>query len=127
MKGLLGSNVIGVYTREYKERLLSCAADCALTTISMNQLEKRIDVFPVGVDAEALQIALADRQHATGKLLAQFGGRQVILSVDRLDPTKGILHKLRSFEYFLQKYPSMQTRVHLVMIVAPSRLSLSAY
>ena len=41
----------------------------------------------------------------------------VVLSVDSVDYTKGLNYRLNSFERFLDKYPSNQGHVVLVLIV----------
>jgi trehalose-6-phosphate synthase len=51
-----------------------------------------IGVDPIGIDTEGFRETLAERE--TARLLAdlehQYGGRQLILGVERLDYTKGI-------------------------------------
>jgi len=49
----------------------------------------------------------------------------VILSIDRLDYTKGIGNRLRGFELFLENNPAWHGRVVLVVVVVPSRVVLS--
>jgi trehalose 6-phosphate synthase/phosphatase len=52
---------------------------------------------------------------------------KVILSVDRLDYTKGILERLRAFQNFLSRYPEYQGKVRFYLIVAPSRAEIGTY
>src|SRR5690606_11686677 len=51
----------------------------------------------------------------------------LILSIDRMDYTKGIPFRLRGFEYFLDKYPQFREKVRLVMLVVPSRTNVPQY
>ncbi len=51
----------------------------------------------------------------------------VILSVDPLDRTKGILERLLGFERFLENNPAWHKRVTLVLIAVPSRTKVPDY
>src|SRR5690606_23037810 len=52
---------------------------------------------------------------------------KLILSIDRLDYTKGIPNRLLAFEYFLDKYPQFIEKVRLIMLAVPSRLNVPQY
>ena len=52
---------------------------------------------------------------------------KLVLSIDRLDYTKGIANRLKAFEYFLEKYPEFIEKVTLVMLVVPSRSNVEQY
>jgi trehalose 6-phosphate synthase len=51
----------------------------------------------------------------------------VILGVDRLDYTKGILERLLGYERFLENNPAWHKRVTLVLIAVPSRTKVADY
>jgi trehalose-6-phosphate synthase len=51
----------------------------------------------------------------------------VILGVDRLDYTKGILERLLGYERFLEANPAWHKRVTLVLIAVPSRTKVADY
>jgi trehalose 6-phosphate synthase len=52
---------------------------------------------------------------------------RVILGVDRLDYTKGLLERLRGYERFLEQNPQYHKRVTLVQIAVPSRTRVPEY
>ena len=52
---------------------------------------------------------------------------KLILSIDRLDYTKGVINRIKAFELFLTKYPEYLEKVRLVMLTVPSRSSVSDY
>jgi trehalose 6-phosphate synthase/phosphatase len=54
-------------------------------------------------------------------------GAKLILSIDRLDYTKGIANRIRAFEYFLEKYPQYIEKVRLFMLAVPSRSGVPQY
>ena len=49
------------------------------------------------------------------------------LGVDRLDYTKGIVHRFEAIERFLEKYPEYQGRFGFVQIAVPSRTQIEDY
>ena len=52
---------------------------------------------------------------------------KLILSVDRLDYSKGIPGRVKAYEKFLQLYPSWHSKVTLIMVVVPSRATVQDY
>ena len=52
---------------------------------------------------------------------------QIILSVDRLDYSKGIPNRLEGYELFLETHPEFQGKVALLMVVVPSRIGVMQY
>ena len=54
-------------------------------------------------------------------------GSKMILSIDRLDYTKGIANRIRAFEHFLEKYPEFKEKVRLIMLAVPSRSNVPQY
>ena len=54
-------------------------------------------------------------------------GAKLILSIDRLDYTKGIANRIRAFEFFLEKYPQYIEKARLVMLAVPSRSGIPQY
>jgi trehalose 6-phosphate synthase/phosphatase len=53
--------------------------------------------------------------------------RKIILSVDRLDYTKGIPQRLEAFDLFLEKYPEYKKQVTLIIVAVPSRTGVETY
>jgi len=54
-------------------------------------------------------------------------GRRIVLGIDRLDYTKGILQKLEAFQRLLRTHPEMRERVTLFQILVPSREEIPRY
>ena len=50
-----------------------------------------------------------------------------ILSIDRLDYSKGIPQRLRAFDLFLTRHPEFNGKVSLFMVVVPSRDAVAKY
>ena len=100
------------------------------TQIETDQRVIRLGAHPVGLDLARIENAIQSRacQKQT-QLLEQdlaFDGK-VILSVERLDYTKGILQKLLAYEKLLQTHPDLHTEVSLVMICVPAAREIKVY
>jgi trehalose 6-phosphate synthase len=53
--------------------------------------------------------------------------RQLILRVDRTDPSKNIVRGFRAFELYLEAHPEMHGRVALLALLDPSRQDIPEY
>jgi trehalose 6-phosphate synthase len=89
----------------------------------------RAQDFPIGVDtADFARMATSpEAVRASQRLSRSLSGRKLIMGVDRLDYTKGITERLRSYEVLLQNYPRQQGEVTFVQISAPSREQVPEY
>ncbi len=85
--------------------------------------------YPIGIDtegfAEYAQSVEARRHYQ--KLLSSLGGCTQIIGVDRLDYSKGLPERLRSFEKLLEGYPEHRGKVSLMQVAPLSRSDLDAY
>jgi len=89
----------------------------------------RISAFPISVDGDRIA---ADAARTVGSLASQnllksLDGRALVISVDRLDYTKGIPQRIAAIEYFLKRFPERLNDVSFLQIAPPSRDQVSAY
>lgn len=82
-------------------------------------------VYPIGVDPHALQRE-AEAEPVV-RLWPDDGHIQGILSVDRLDYTKGLPERFRAYALLLEAHPELHGSVQLVQIAPPSRTDVPAY
>jgi len=54
-------------------------------------------------------------------------GKQMLLGVDRMDYTKGIVERLLAVEYLLEEHPWYLEKIVFVQIAAPSRTGIPSY
>jgi trehalose 6-phosphate synthase/phosphatase len=89
----------------------------------------RVDTFPLGIDYARFRdaAAAAETREEMETLWKTPSGMRIISSVDRLDYTKGLLHRLRGFEHFLTTHPEWMGKVQLILIVVPSREEVDQY
>src|SRR5690606_8761808 len=82
-----------------------------------------VDSFPMGIDYNKFEASAKSPE--TKKILARFkailGDQKLLLSIDRLDYSKGILQRLQAFDLFLRENPDQRAHVSLIMIMVPSR------
>ena len=134
LEGLLGSDLIGFHTYDYGRHFISSVRrllglEHNLGFIRWNNRLIKADVFPMGINYAKYAAAgtLSGVKRELKKISAHVQGQRVILSVDRLDYSKGILHRLLAFQAFLEKHPDYRGRVKLILIVAPSRTKVNRY
>ncbi len=99
------------------------------TTIEVHGRQIGLGAHPVGLDIDRVKDVLA-RPEASQRMEAlrdQLRGIRMILSVERLDYTKGTLEKLQAFEALLEEYPELQGRVTLVTVCVPAASEMTIY
>ncbi len=134
LNGLLGADLVAFHTHEYMRHFISAVfrimkLDCYLDEIHLNERIVDVDAFPMGINYHLYHNALLnpDISRRANELLEEFNTSKLILSVDRLDYSKGILIRLKSFENFLANNRQYHEKVSLIMIVAPSRDKVGIY
>ncbi len=85
--------------------------------------------FPIGIDYASYEASARSEEVGThlAELRQQIGRPQVVLGIDRLDYTKGLLERMESFRNALQRFPDLREKVELVQVVVPSREGVPAY
>ncbi|MEE9249916.1 MAG: trehalose-6-phosphate synthase, partial [Alphaproteobacteria bacterium] len=63
----------------------------------------------------------------TARLEESLAGRRLIVGVDRLDYSKGLVERFHSFERMLERYPDLRNRVTMMQIAPPSRSDVAEY
>ncbi len=134
LRGMLGADLIGFHTFGYMRHFLSAVTHLLGYPAQNGQIETpnrsvRVDAFPMGIDYERYAQAAASPEAAEHQAAYREALRdtRVILSIDRLDYTKGIAQRLRAFELLLQRYPEWRGQVSLIMLVVPSRDQVAQY
>ncbi len=85
--------------------------------------------FPIGIDADNVA-AMAKAPSNAGqaqRIRQSMRGRNLIIGVDRLDYSKGLVQRFHAFEYMLRLYPERRAEVVLLQIAPPSREDVSQY
>ena len=134
LKGLLGADLIGFHIYDYARHFLSSCTrllDMPNTNGVIHYGDRcvTVDSFPIGVDYDKFHSASMSDSVKTeiDRLKEHYPDKKLILSVDRLDYTKGIVHRLEAFEQFLSENPSFHKKVCMVMVAVPSRIDVETY
>ncbi len=85
--------------------------------------------FPIGIDTEefALLAKETDGSQKRARLRASLLNRNLIIGVDRLDYSKGLVERFRAFERFLVRFPARRTQVVFMQIAPPTRAEVPEY
>src|SRR5690606_29175793 len=128
LEGMLGADLLGFHTFDDVRHFISSATRLLGTNNNANRLEVEgravfVEPFPMGIDSKRLsELSLVDTvKNRVSELKSNFNGQKIVLSIDRLDYSKGILQRLEAFELLLHENPDFHKKVTLYMIVVPSR------
>lgn len=134
IRGMLGADLVGFHTHEYVQHFLKTVRmvlgyDHQYRTIVTDGRPVRTDLFPLGIDFKKFNEAgeLEEVKEQQKIIRENFGGKKILFSVDRLDYTKGVTHRLSGFARFLELHPEWRERVVFVLVVVPSRQIISKY
>jgi len=143
LEGMLGSDLIGFHTYDYERHFLSSVKRIVNKEVRFNKITHdnriiKVDSFPMGIDYQKFENAAKQNQEQSKKEkttvqlrldehLNQSDSAKMVLSIDRLDYTKGIPNRVRAFEYFLNKYPEYKEKIRLIMLAVPSRSEVPQY
>ncbi|MBL7737450.1 MAG: bifunctional alpha,alpha-trehalose-phosphate synthase (UDP-forming)/trehalose-phosphatase [Chitinophagaceae bacterium] len=134
LDGLLGADLIGFHTFDDARHFVSAARRLTPVISSSNEISYNnrniiVDSFPMGIDSQKFR-ELTNKplvREYIAELNKSFENTRLILSIDRLDYSKGILQRLKAFELLLQLNPEYIGNIVLYMIVVPSRDNVRQY
>lgn len=134
LEGLMGSDVVGFHTYDYARHFMSSTQ----RLLGVEPHEAQIDyqgrtvqvgTYPIGIDYK--KYVKAVNSAATAKIERSIKRRyikqRIILSIDRLDYSKGIPQRLEAYRLLLEEYPEYRGNVVLQMVAVPSRTGVEAY
>jgi trehalose 6-phosphate synthase len=134
-EGLLANDVVGFHTERWRrafllsaERLLGARVDRKAGTVEHGGRTTRVVARPISVDpAEFDRLrddpAVLEREQA----LVARRPEQLVLRVDRTDPSKNIVRGFHAFALLLEEHPELHRKVGMVALLAPSRQDIREY
>lgn len=134
LKGMLGADLIGfhdyAYLRHFCNALLGVLdVDSNMLSLNWQSRSIRLGVFPVSIDVDYFMQTAASQE--TAKCIERFAADSknpyLVLGVDRLDYSKGLLLKLQMFKALLEMHPELQGQVSLLQIAIPTRQDVEEY
>ncbi|TVQ40299.1 MAG: bifunctional alpha,alpha-trehalose-phosphate synthase (UDP-forming)/trehalose-phosphatase [Spirochaetaceae bacterium] len=134
LDGLLGADLVGFHTYDYARHFLSAvrrilSAEHQMANVKYHNRMVKVDAFPMGIDYQKYATAreLPAVQQEIANIRRELAGQRIILSVDRLDYSKGIPIRIRAYRSFLEQNPDYHGKVTMILIVAPSRTAVPHY
>ena len=134
VEGMLGADVLGFHTFGYLRhfrsavlRLLGVEADITHVRTADGR-KAALGVYPIGIHARKFDETLDQPEHRARqeKFRQTFQGKRIVLSVERMDYTKGILHRLKVVDYYLEGLED-RDGIKFIFVSVPSREGVEEY
>ncbi len=139
LRALLAYDLVGLQTERDRNNFLQCI-ERVLPEVIIHEIGNhivietetrhvQIGVFPISTDFQDFNQLAASKEVETRTLALreQIGPYQVLLGIDRLDYTKGLIERFLAFENALKIYPDLMENVVLFQLVIPSRENVPEY
>ena len=135
LRGVLGSDLVGFHTfgylRHFRSNVLRLLGhQSEITTVRHEGRSTSLGVYPIGINAARFDRELdgAEFRERLATTAGAYRGKRVILSVERLDYTKGILRRLEAIEVFLSRLDnSGRETVKFIFVSVPTRGGVDEY
>ncbi len=136
---LLEYDLIGFQTIRDRRNFIQCVRTLIKNVdvqgkgqvVSVQSGDRKIKVghFPISIDYKFFTDKTATREvsDCAWFIHENISERQILLGIDRLDYTKGIVERLKAFEISLIKYPELIGKASFIQIVVPSRTRINEY
>jgi trehalose 6-phosphate synthase/phosphatase len=135
LRGVLGADLVGFHTfgylRHFRSNVLRLLGhQSEIATVRHEGRTTSLGVYPIGINAGRFDEELQGEafKEQLKKTAAAFKGKRIILSVERLDYTKGILRRLEGIEVFLSRLDNEgRERVKFIFVSVPTRGGVDEY
>ncbi|MDP9011702.1 MAG: trehalose-6-phosphate synthase [Pseudomonadota bacterium] len=105
-------------------------AECHVQHMLLNGRRIGLGVFPIGVDVDVIARQAEDavrEDDQVKRLVHGLLGRKLLLGVDRLDYSKGLIERFTSYQALLESTPELQGHITFIQIAPLSRINVAAY
>jgi trehalose 6-phosphate synthase len=134
LEGLLACHLVGFHIPEYAKNFREAAVDILGAEVDgefVSYAGRRTAVIarPIGIDFAAVDryARSARTEQGVMRLKQDVGKYRLVLGVERMDYTKGILERMLAVERLLEQRPELAGAFSVVQIVTPSRTEVEAY
>ena len=133
--GMLGSDLVGFHTFGYLRHFRSAVmrvlgVDGDISEIRHATGRTQMGVFPIGINAAAFRAELETPEFAQQlqQFRETFGQKRIVLSVERLDYTKGLPQRLDAIEHYLSRTDeATRDAIKFIFVSVPSRENVAEY
>jgi trehalose 6-phosphate synthase len=135
VRSLLAYDLVGFQTpedlRSFRDYVVQELRDGRVEgdSVSAYGQHARAEAFPIGIDPEAFRelTASPSAKRYRDRMQKSLGGSDLILSVDRLDYSKGLPQRMAAVEMLFERYGDLRGRVSFLQIASPSREDVPEY
>lgn len=136
LRSLCAYDVIGFHTPGDLAAFESCVREPVIGGEILDSGKVRVpggelvaDVFPISIDVDEIQqlATEAESLRQVQSLVKSLSDKDLIIGVDRLDYSKGLMQRMLSYERLLERYPNTQRSVTFMQIAPPTRTGVRAY
>jgi trehalose 6-phosphate synthase/phosphatase len=134
LEGLLGADLIAFHTHAHLQhfrrsvrRLLGIESKVDLLEVEGRTVG--LQALPIGIAPDEFlgYLDQEDTQEQYAALEKAYTGKKVLVAIDRLDYTKGLPNRLRTYARLLKSEPELCGAVVLVQVAVPSRENIESY
>jgi trehalose 6-phosphate synthase len=122
-EGLIANDVVGFHTDRWCRNFAYSARELLDEDVTPKTVTAPISVDP----AEFGELAESDAVLAAEREIVAQRPEQLIVRVDRTDPSKNIVRGFRAFELYLDAHPEQHRRVGMLAVLDPSRQDIPEY
>jgi trehalose 6-phosphate synthase/phosphatase len=134
LTGLLGADLIGFHTHLHLQHFRmslrrQLGVESTVDRLETPHRQVRLHALPIGIAPEDFlgYLDKPETQAQCQKLRVRYNGRKLIVAVDRLDYTKGLPERLRTYRRMLNGNPELLGKVVLLQVAVPSRENIQTY
>lgn len=97
--------------------------------VAVGERQLLADIFPIGVDVEGIQSEAIEARQSdmVQRTIDSLVGRKLMMGVDRLDYSKGLVERFAAYRQFLETFPDNAGRITYIQIAPLSRTDVRAY
>jgi len=139
LNAFLAYDLLGFQTPRDTRNFLSCIEhlfpeveideEGPIAKVRLGPRTVRVGAFPIGIDYDQYDKG-ARSEEVEARMLdlrEKLGPFELIVGVDRLDYTKGLIERLEAYRDALRRFPALRERVILFQVVVPSREGVPEY
>ncbi|NPV27835.1 MAG: trehalose-6-phosphate synthase [Firmicutes bacterium] len=133
---MLEAELIGFHTRNYVQNFLQAVEEIVGTevdylngTVYRADKKTKVVAVPIGINWREFDLLASSDEviRKAARIRRTAGGNYLLVGVDRLDYTKGILERIKAIAWLLENYPHYRSKITFIQIVVPSRIDTRAY
>jgi trehalose 6-phosphate synthase len=131
--GLLANDVVGFHADRWRRNFLRGCVDVLGAEVDGDVVRHDgrttlVTSHPIGIDAAEFDelkqsVSVLERERE----IVESRPDQLVLRVDRTDPSKNIVRGFRAFGLMLERHPELRGRVRMLALLDPSRQDIPEY